>query len=144
APAVLRRVTGEAVALERTPSGELLVRLDDGRSFVAAHVVLALGNPPGAPLASARGLVVDDPWTFCAWAQPSVNDAVVLVGSGLTAVDVVLSLRARGHEGPLRMVSRHGLLPRAHDRPCTRRALLHDVAPPARAVGLLRWFRAEV
>lgn len=34
---------------------------------------------------------------------------VVLVGTGLTAVDMLLRLREKGHRGPVTMVSRHGL-----------------------------------
>jgi uncharacterized NAD(P)/FAD-binding protein YdhS len=145
APGHVRRVTGEAVALERGRAGDgWLVMLDDGRWIVASHVVLALGNPPCAPIPGSHGLVVDDPWMFCAWAQPEPHDAVVLVGSGLTAVDVALSLRARGHEGPIRMLSRRGMLPRAHELPCTRRAVVDAQDAPATAAGLVRWFRTQV
>ena len=41
---------------------------------------------------------------------------MLIVGSGLTAVDVALSLRDLGHAGTIRMVSSHGLLPEAHVR----------------------------
>jgi uncharacterized NAD(P)/FAD-binding protein YdhS len=39
---------------------------------------------------------------------------VILVGSGLIAVDVLLSLAGRGHVGPVIAVSRRGLLPHQH------------------------------
>jgi uncharacterized NAD(P)/FAD-binding protein YdhS len=39
---------------------------------------------------------------------------VLVLGTGLTAVDVVLGLRHRGHEGRVIAVSRHGFLPRVH------------------------------
>jgi uncharacterized NAD(P)/FAD-binding protein YdhS len=37
--------------------------------------------------------------------------AVGILGSGLTAVDIAVSLHARGHNGPVRMYSRSGVLP---------------------------------
>jgi uncharacterized NAD(P)/FAD-binding protein YdhS len=37
--------------------------------------------------------------------------AVGVLGSGLTAVDVAVALRERGHDGPIRMYSRSGVLP---------------------------------
>jgi uncharacterized NAD(P)/FAD-binding protein YdhS len=37
--------------------------------------------------------------------------SVAIVGSGLTAVDTVMALRARAHRGPITLVSRKGILP---------------------------------
>jgi len=39
---------------------------------------------------------------------------VLVVGSGLTALDIVSTLLRRGHRGHIEVVSRHGLRPRAH------------------------------
>ena len=39
---------------------------------------------------------------------------MLLIGFGLTAVDVCLSLRELGHRGRIYVVSRRGLLPRVH------------------------------
>jgi uncharacterized NAD(P)/FAD-binding protein YdhS len=41
-------------------------------------------------------------------------DNVILIGSGLTTIDLVVALYRRGHEGRIVAVSRHGLLPLAH------------------------------
>jgi uncharacterized NAD(P)/FAD-binding protein YdhS len=50
------------------------------------------------------------------------DSTVVLVGSGLTAIDFCLSLAENGHDGPIFMLSRHGLLPRVHlEAPVTAR-----------------------
>jgi uncharacterized NAD(P)/FAD-binding protein YdhS len=44
----------------------------------------------------------------------SVNDRIVVVGTGLTAVDAVLELRYNGHVGSIAMISTRGLLPHVH------------------------------
>jgi uncharacterized NAD(P)/FAD-binding protein YdhS len=92
------------------------VVLEDGRYLRAARAVLALGPSPSAwpgVLAPAGGLpgMVEDPWAPGAFDDLAPGD-VLLVGSGLTAVDAVLTLRGTGRR--LIAVSRHGLLPTAH------------------------------
>ncbi|MFB7466935.1 FAD/NAD(P)-binding protein [Streptomyces sp. NPDC056224] len=44
------------------------------------------------------------------------NEHVTVLGTGLTAVDIVLALLHRGHRGPITMVSRRGLLPGVRQR----------------------------
>ena len=136
----LVRITGEAIALHRasTRGGDTRVRVAfrDGRSIWASHVVLALGNPPPRPLAGDEGRVLNDPWRGCTSTAIRRDDSVVLVGTGLTAVDVALSLVGRGHRTPIRMVSRHGLLPRARRSPA-RTTVPSDAAADSddRAIG---------
>ncbi|MBT2522009.1 hypothetical protein [Arthrobacter sp. ISL-28] len=43
--------------------------------------------------------------------QTRIIDRVAIVGAGLAAVDVVLALKSSGHQGPITMVPRGGLLP---------------------------------
>jgi uncharacterized NAD(P)/FAD-binding protein YdhS len=82
----------------------------------ADAVVLATGNAapapwPGAP-DSAR--YVPSAWAPAALVPERANEAVLILGSGLTAVDAILGLRANGHRGHIYVVSRRGLLPNAH------------------------------
>ena len=44
-----------------------------------------------------------------------MNAPALLVGTGLTAVDVVLGLKMRGFKGKVTMISRRGRLPLPHD-----------------------------
>ncbi len=113
----LSRITAEVVAVAAVGRGlrdaPAQLTLGDGTSICAEHVVLALGNPPPRPLpGDARG-ILDDPWSVHARCTDA-DESIVLVGTGLTAIDIALSLAARGHRAPVRMVSRRGLLPRPH------------------------------
>lgn len=126
-------------ALRRAGTGWQLW-LDDGRQAPAAQVVLATGHQP--PRGPALGPGGDwrapgfhaDPWDRAPGTPLSVapQDEVVLVGSGLTAVDLVLELRAQGHRGRIHLVSRRGLLPQPHR---TREALPHPGLQPVAALG---------
>jgi uncharacterized NAD(P)/FAD-binding protein YdhS len=121
----LVQVQGEVVACH-----EHRVDLADGRSLHAGRLVLATGAWPLAwPGATRAGSHlagwIDDPWRPGALAGIGRDDAVLLLGSGLTALDMMASLQGRGHHGPVTMLSRRGLLPQAH------RGL--GAAPPALA-----------
>jgi uncharacterized NAD(P)/FAD-binding protein YdhS len=93
----------------------LLATLADGRSIPADRVVLALGNPPSALHAWARGLSNHPAYVHDPWRMPKslrAQHSVLIVGSGLTMVDVALALSLEGGEVPMvRTISRHGLLP---------------------------------
>jgi uncharacterized NAD(P)/FAD-binding protein YdhS len=137
----VRRVVDRAVAL--APEGPGL-RIDlAGRPPLRARAaVLALGNfppelPPGWTALPPR-LAWRTPWAARDdW--PAPDGEVLLLGAGLTAVDVVLSLLARGHRGRIHLVSRRGLLPATH--PPRMFAPLALGQRPSRLRALLRMFR---
>ncbi len=112
----LELVTGDAVALSVEP-GRVHVALGDGRQLSGAAAVLALGNPAPAnpPLADPAFFnsqrYVADPWAGGALERVE-SGKVILIGSGLTGVDVALSLAQRPVH--IEFVSRHGLLPQVH------------------------------
>jgi uncharacterized NAD(P)/FAD-binding protein YdhS len=151
----LVRVGGTATALVPDEArDELLVVLADGRPLRCRRVVLALGNPaPADPHADAVRLDGDPRYVRTPWAPGALDDIrhddpVVLVGTGLTMVDTVLELVARGHTGAIRAVSRRGLLPQPHRAPSTPPALGHRPpgieSGPATARAYLRTVRAHV
>lgn len=117
--AVIRRVAGEAVDLERSDDGGLVVTLASEERLAADALVLATGNLPARdPLEPLRLSIPPDlyrqAWSADALDGIEADDPVLLLGTGLTAVDLVLSLRRRGHVGRTVALSRRGLLPQGH------------------------------
>ena len=87
----------------------------------ADAAVLALGSLPPQPLtgvseaAIESGRYVVEPWSFLASVEPDPRPRkIVLIGLGLTAVDVLLELSARWPNATFEAISRHGLLPEPH------------------------------
>ncbi|GAC1305188.1 MAG: FAD/NAD(P)-binding domain-containing protein [Steroidobacteraceae bacterium] len=106
-----------AVAVTRRSDGAFDVTLNCGTIFPADIVVLAVSHPLPAVPAALRGLeahpkLVANPWAAHALADIERDDRVLIIGTALTAIDVIASLRAQGHQGTVLAISRHGLVPR--------------------------------
>jgi uncharacterized NAD(P)/FAD-binding protein YdhS len=115
----LRVVQGDVVDV--SPHGKgMHARLADGHEIAADSVVLAPGNlPPHTPggLRPAQlpaGSYAADPWGADIGAELAPDDTLLVLGTGLTMVDVALLLDAQGFRGKIVALSRHGLVPRAH------------------------------
>lgn len=128
-------VRGEATDLVEDGQG-VRIRLADGGRIDADAAVLALGNlPPHAPPGLAVERLPQDVYAGDPWASDIADglgdgDRVLLLGTGLTAIDAALLLDARGFGGIMIAMSRRGLVPRPH-RPAARRAPERLERPPA-------------
>ena len=116
--ATVLRIRGEAVGVRETDDGTS-VELSCGWSVTGDAVVLALGTPPPHPQPVPGVLLggpryVADPWAPGALDAVGPDDRVLLLGTGLTMVDVALSLAARRPGVRMVAASRHALLPRPH------------------------------
>ncbi len=116
----VEHVRGEVVDLQVSADSTLLT-LDNGQQLRGAHAVLATGMFPAArtPQTESSGLnaAAVDPWDVQAMTQIDPQAPVLIIGSGLTMVDAVVSLEQAGHRGPIEIFSRHGLLPHARRQP---------------------------
>lgn len=114
----------------------------DGQNIAADAIVLALGNAaPTVPdwvRSFTAAPVVADPWAPGALDQIGVDADVLCVGTGLTFVDIALSLARRGVR--VTGVSRHGLLPEVHE---TIGKLPRLPAPFTSPGDVLRWIRTQ-
>ncbi|WP_114394166.1 FAD/NAD(P)-binding protein [Oleisolibacter albus] len=112
-------VPDDAAALRRQADG-LVLTAGVGRDYRVDACVLAIGNlPPETPAVGDWAFYSSprfhaDPWQPGMIAEIGRQDRVLLIGTGLTMVDVVLALQAQGHRGRVHALSRRGLLPRRH------------------------------
>lgn len=119
APDRLEVIAGDVVDLRH--DGRATAVLADGRRIEAHAAVLAVGNlpphhPPGLDPAALPGdRYFGDPWDPALPAGLADDDTVLIIGTGLTMVDVALLLEASGFGGRIVAMSRRGLLPREHE-----------------------------
>jgi uncharacterized NAD(P)/FAD-binding protein YdhS len=135
-----------AVGADRSDGG-WRIRFDDGSAIDSAAIVLASGNQePGSLRAfdAAGERYIANPWGAEARAAVDylarTGGAVLLVGTGLTMIDLVLSLDSAGHQGNIVALSRRGQIPRAHAEFDPAPVERGDV-PHGHALELLRWLR---
>jgi uncharacterized NAD(P)/FAD-binding protein YdhS/quercetin dioxygenase-like cupin family protein len=142
-PAKLRLWRDEAVAI--TPDA---VVLRGGATLPAAHVVLATGIMPRVRHAHPRWQArVVDAWDECALATLPKQGRLLLLGSGLSALDVLAFLDAQGFAGEVTLVSPRGLLPLPHEPEFQGTAPLSpdDVGQaPGALRPLVRWVRQTI
>ncbi|HEX8063850.1 MAG TPA: FAD/NAD(P)-binding protein [Allosphingosinicella sp.] len=133
------RVTGEAVAVE-----EGAVRLASGQGIGCDAAVIAGGNYPSRLPAAFGAQAIHDPWGPEGAARlaeaAALGGDLLLVGTGLTMVDMAVSLEEAGFAGRILAASRRGLVPRAHIAPA---AVPLDWEPPAGLGALVRAVRAR-
>jgi uncharacterized NAD(P)/FAD-binding protein YdhS len=144
----LELVRGDVAAIEAEPHGPLSLCIGAERRITADLAVLAIGNFPPEPPSIADPSFFDtpfyrpDPWAGDALNALDPDAAVLLIGTGLTMVDTVVSLEDAGHRGPIHALSRRGLMPLCHATggPAPRRP---GMAVPAGLTNSLRMLRAE-
>lgn len=99
----------------------LCLCLDRDRRVEADLAVLAVGNFPPEPPRIADPSFYDgpfyrpDPWAPEALGGLAPEAPVLLIGTGLTMADALVSLLDQGHTGPVHAVSRRGKLPHRHE-----------------------------
>ena len=121
-----------------------------GTEVLADIVVIATTHPrPCAPETVAAALTghprfLPDASRTQDLRHIASGDRVLIIGSGLTACDVIASLRHRGHHGEITSLSRSGLLPQPQASG-QRTAVGNFVLPTATtAQGLLRRVRLAI
>ena len=125
--------------------GRLASVLVGGQPFATApNVVIALGNSLGDEVVAPP---FSHSWRSEDLALASTSRRVAIIGSSLSAVDVILDLESRGYAGEYSVISRRGLFPHSHEPPiyggvdASAQELLCDCGSVR---GMLRAFRGAV
>lgn len=143
----LRWIQGAASSLTRE-GDRINLRLNDGSTLVALSVVLAAGNfPPGnlkIPGLSEHSMrYVPSAWSASALRDIPRNGSVLLIGSGLTSIDMAIALNSEGFTGHIHILSRHGLISQPH-RQIGRWPQYWSEQSPRTTRGLVRLVRDQI
>ena len=117
----LARIQNEVVGLLPVPEGGYIVQLSAGGFLFAKKVVLALGNflPPHPPTPDETWInsphYLRNPWAAATRAALGTPGNVVILGSGLTALDLLATQKQAGGASTVHIVSRHGLFAEPHN-----------------------------
>ncbi len=138
----------EIVDIVRTENGNFRLTSKEGKQLEAAQVVLALGNFP--PNKTKKGSKEDWPWfsnnpysaEICA--QLAEPGDVLIIGTGLTSLDVMLTLAPIKREGKIHFLSRGGLFPQPHQKYKTHPSFLDAEYLPKTTRLLLRCIHQEL
>lgn len=109
----LEHIQAQALALAQQKNivvQQVAQHITDLAQVKARAVVLACGNRFDAPSPDAPSRM---PW-FEDFQNLKAATRVVIIGSGLTAMDSILSLYAAGFAGEIICLSRHGWVPQPH------------------------------
>jgi uncharacterized NAD(P)/FAD-binding protein YdhS len=141
-----RTVDAAACSAARDKDGWQVV-LDNGERIDADALALAVGNQEPEALSAFTGVgdrFIRNPWGSDSHAAvtelAATGGSALLVGTGLTMVDLVLSLEAAGHRGKITALSRRGLIPRSHADFEPAPVELAEL-PEGDLLGLWRWLR---
>lgn len=112
----LKLVPSRAVALKEGDA--IAVLTERGDAIAVDKAVLAVGHEMRPLTRMGEAAMVQNPWAKDAFTDAaSWPSPVMLVGTGLTAIDVVLSLRRAGYQSEIIACSRRGSLPKVHALP---------------------------
>ncbi|WP_013324829.1 FAD/NAD(P)-binding protein [Gloeothece verrucosa] len=145
----LEWISDEAISV-KPDAKQLEVCLSNGEVIPADRVVLALGNfPPSHPHGINASLKESQRY-FTSWdvlpilGSLNPKSSILLLGSGLTMMDIVAALNHQGHQGQIYGVSRRGLLPQPHQPTAAYADFLENIEPPTTIRGLMRLVRQEI
>jgi uncharacterized NAD(P)/FAD-binding protein YdhS len=144
----------EARALSPDSDGKIEIRLRSGTRILAEKVIFALGNfpsndpslpgrAPGDNPRSSPDPYFSNPWSDATFEGIEHLGGILLIGSGLSSVDVAIKLRHIGFAGTIHILSRRGLLPQSHKAHQPWPTFWNERSPN-NIRGLLRLVRAQV
>lgn len=143
-------LTSDVVAIRRGGrSRELRLYLAADGRIDADALVLATGNLPPVPPCPLPGndRYIADPWEPGALRAAKDGSPVIVLGTGLSMLDVAIAVTDADPRTVVYAVSRHALLPRPHRWPrlpaAADRPVIRSTSAPLRLAALIREVRAS-
>lgn len=141
----------EDEAVDLIPSeSSMKVVLKKNKSFNADRVVLALGNfiPENPKIKNERFYesknYFQDPWKIDVIKNLDEINDILIIGTGLTMVDNVISLLQHGYKGKIYALSTKGFFPLSHKKRKPYTEILDDLKPPYSISKLYVTFRKHI
>ncbi len=123
---------------------------ESGNSILADKVVLATGNhPPAHPSISNTDFLNSQHYFANPWQENAViniepNETILIIGTGLTMVDVVLGLTEKEFKGQIISLSPNGFTILAHKIHHPQRNILDELEPPFDLTKLFKLFYKHI
>lgn len=130
-----------------TAEDSALVLLQSGEVLPSHRVVLAFGNflPPNLPTENAD-YASSEKYFHNAWNAENLEkiaptDDVLVIGTGLTAVDNILSFYHKNHQGKIIAISKHGWFPAVHEPAKPYECFKNEIAEQSTVSGIFKTIR---
>ena len=142
-------INEEVVDIDQSGSS-FVVTSSSGIKTEADKVVLATGNhPPSHPPISKTDFHESKRYFANPWKEDSINnidssEPILIVGTGLTMVDVVLGLQEKKFTGKIIALSPNGFNILAHKKHHPQRNILDELSPPFELTKLFKLFYKHV
>ncbi len=108
-------IHSEVIDIQKDEFGYRVVSMHEGGENLIQgdYIILCTGHMPPSSYQNLIGKenYIHDPWLPKVYEGLKSDSNIALIGSRLTAIDVVLKLHSIGHQGEITMFSRSGLLP---------------------------------
>jgi uncharacterized NAD(P)/FAD-binding protein YdhS len=138
----------EAVDIEMH-EGKVSVHLVSGDHIFSEKAVLAFGNflPPHPSVAdqsfASSPKYFQDPWSLGVIESIDHDSDVLIIGTGLSMVDVTMQLYRSGHRGLINAISTRGLLPAVHKLGFAYPSIYDEIKGTTRVTDILKSVRAH-
>ena len=138
----------EAIDIEKH-DGKVAVHLMSGDVLYSEKAALAFGNflPPHPTIPDQTFVgsprYFQDPWTPTMFETIRPEDSILIVGTGLSMVDVTLHLHKLGHQGVINAISTRGQLPAVHKLGSTYPSFYEEIKGTTRVTDILKIVRTH-
>ncbi len=126
------------------------VMLDSDEILASDKVVLAFGNflPPHPTVEDQSFISAEkyfqNPWNQAVYDTIEPNDSILIIGTGLSMVDIAMHFHSSGHRGRITAISTRGLLPAVHRLGCTYPSFFDEILLHHRITDLLKSVRKHI